>query len=588
MKHFLFSVLFLTASCLVQAQTTYKGWFDNVTEALQNNYNYTVYNTTLFPDSLVQAEYGDGNGGVALFNVSTQGIGEVFDPKSRMYTNYISEYNPYKIDSIALQYTYNYVYEPSAVPDTLIFQFYAGAGYTGDIDTGTFQANPSTGFPKEPFAIVQYDYVQNLGLFAVGQFKYILGKKDATSGPPRVLAIPTNGKVGISVGMNDLFAFTVSYRPGFSYQAGDTIDETVSPRPTNLHSHFKVLFANTPIKVENYDFEQSLTIETSNRYNFNPGWDGHYIPGTAWTNYDQILWSPFYINSRYVMNDAGTNGFAQPDYKTTYCGAGYWPIIIKLTNEWGSADLTSATISWTVNGIAQKDFQWHGKIPQSNNGYDTATIGSALIAVGVSTIKAWVSNPNGGTDSVHIDDTSTTSFYVNPVPNAHFTESQISPQIILFTPDDQSLTSYKWNFGDGSLPISVVSPSHQYAKKGTYTVYLSVVGDFGCPSKFDTMVVITTNSGISNSEPGNSGLSLYPNPFNSSISIDYDIETSSHVTAELYDALGKEICQLINQAQSQGKYHYVIDAETYHLGPGIYTLRFSTGSGYISKKMVKF
>ena len=35
------------------------------------------------------------------------------------------------------------------------------------------------------------------------------------------------------------------------------------------------------------------------------------------------------------------------------------------------------------------------------------------------------------------------------------TESQISTQIILFTPDDQSLTSYKWNFGDGSPAATV-------------------------------------------------------------------------------------------------------------------------------------
>ena len=578
MKNLLLCFLLFATSYTSEAQSVYTGWFDNLNEAYQNSYYYTAYNTTLFPDSLVQALYGNGNSGVELDYVSTNGIGEVFDPKSPIYTHAIKQYNPYSVDSIGLAYIYNYVYEHGAAPDTLIFQYYSKS--TGGIDTSFIPYNPNL--------FVNYDYKRNLGTRAISQYKYILGAKDATSGSVKYITVPTNGVSGINMKPNDLFAFTVSYRPGFVYQVGDTIDENWSTQPTNLHSHFRAIIAN--ITTNTAESEQSLTVTKQVRYNKLPGWNGLYIPGTAWSNYNQILASGFYIHARTIKSDGGLDGFTSPVHPSfvnpsPYCGNETIHAIVNLTNYLGGSKLTSATISWTANNVRQKDYQWTGTISPGNS--TTVTIGSFAFPSGYDSIKAWVSNPNGVKDSLPSNDTAVLNFYVNPLPTAHFTDASISSQLIEFTPDDQALSSYSWNFGDGTASSTATTPSHLYAKSGTFTASLLTRNQYRCGSFFDTTISIVKNSSIPISSEGPFDIYLFPNPFSNIIFVKYKIENSAHVKAELYDVLGNEVCSLIDKTQEPGEYQLAIDEEKYHLKPGIYLLKFTDGNQYASKRIVK-
>ncbi len=412
MKKYLLSALFCLASLFAMGQT---GWFDNYTESQNTGYYYyNLYNNTLFPDSTVQVLYGNGSGGTSLYYVSTQGTGEVFDPKSYMY-NYPIGSNSYNVDSMALRYLYHYVYEPGAAPDTLIFQFYAGTGTVSSgaaIDTGYFAAQPANGFPQEPYATIKYDYKKNLGTGAVGQYKYILNASDTAN---TIVIVPTNGANGIAVSAKKLFAFTVSYRPGFKYKTGDTIDELISPRPKNLHSHFRVLIGNSTSKDAAGDFEESLTIYKGNRYNVDPNWDGLYIPGTAWFAYNQILWADFHIRTKNVTalaasNDAGITLIANPS--GNIC-AGSQLVKVSLEN-FGRKTLKSAKINWSVNGTVQTPYLWTGSL---DSGFKASvTIGGYNFSAGSVNITAFATLPNGVKDSVPTNDTARINFTVNPLP----------------------------------------------------------------------------------------------------------------------------------------------------------------------------
>ena len=69
---------------------------------------------------------------------------------------------------------------------------------------------------------------------------------------------------------------------------------------------------------------------------------------------------------------------------------------IYLTNE-GTAPLTSATITYKVNGVTQKTYNWTGNLATYSVGSIT---GVKLFGnVGTNTITAVVSNPNGGADA---------------------------------------------------------------------------------------------------------------------------------------------------------------------------------------------
>ena len=60
----------------------------------------------------------------------------------------------------------------------------------------------------------------------------------------------------------------------------------------------------------------------------------------------------------------------------------------------------------------------------------------------------------------------------------------------------------------------------------------------------------------------------YPNPFNPSTQISYSIPQKSFVNLKVYDLLGKEISQLINEEKEAGSYEVNFDAST--LSSGVY------------------
>jgi len=49
----------------------------------------------------------------------------------------------------------------------------------------------------------------------------------------------------------------------------------------------------------------------------------------------------------------------------------------------------------------------------------------------------------------------------------------------------------------------------------------------------------------------------YPNPFNPSTTIRYELPDPSNVTILIYDILGREVIQLVNEEQSFGKYQII-------------------------------
>ncbi len=78
------------------------------------------------------------------------------------------------------------------------------------------------------------------------------------------------------------------------------------------------------------------------------------------------------------------------------------PIDVTVKN-YGTAQLTSASISWTVAGISQSGSNFNGALAKG----DTAVVslGTATLGNGINQIKAWTSNPNASTDASNLNDT---------------------------------------------------------------------------------------------------------------------------------------------------------------------------------------
>ena len=76
----------------------------------------------------------------------------------------------------------------------------------------------------------------------------------------------------------------------------------------------------------------------------------------------------------------------------------------------------------------------------------------------------------------------------------------------------------------------------------------------------------------------------FPNPFNPSTTINYQLPVNAHVTLKVFDILGNEIVTLVNEEKSAGEHNVEFDAS--HLGSGIYFYSIIAGEFYQSKKML--
>jgi hypothetical protein len=75
----------------------------------------------------------------------------------------------------------------------------------------------------------------------------------------------------------------------------------------------------------------------------------------------------------------------------------------------------------------------------------------------------------------------------------------------------------------------------------------------------------------------------YPNPFNPTTVVSYQLPATSDVRLSVYDLLGREVAVLVNGKEAPGKYEVTFDAR--NLASGMYLYRLTAGSFGETKKM---
>ena len=140
---------------------------------------------------------------------------------------------------------------------------------------------------------------------------------------------------------------------------------------------------------------------------------------------------------------------------------------------------------------------------------------------------------------------------------------------------------------DGSLPdVNFMHLSHGTHLINSGTIipgrpYNGSSPDLGC---FETDDTLTALKNEVNHKVGYYLSNNFPNPFNPSTEISYQVPVSGHVTLTVYNALGKEIVTIVDEEKIAGIYYIKFSAV--NLASGIYFYTLKTDEYVQTKKMI--
>ena len=161
------------------------------------------------------------------------------------------------------------------------------------------------------------------------------------------------------------------------------------------------------------------------------------------------------------------------------------------------APLVGTLVAFNASASSDPDgsivsYSWNFGDGQSGSG---VTIQHAYSAPGTYTVRLTVTDDDGASDTATQQVTVTQA--ANTPPNAAFTYSPTDPAPGTWVhfdatsshDPDGTITSYSWNFGDGSTG-SGASVYHRFTSAGTYTVRLTVTDDDGASDTVTQQVVV--------------------------------------------------------------------------------------------------
>ncbi len=125
-----------------------------------------------------------------------------------------------------------------------------------------------------------------------------------------------------------------------------------------------------------------------------------------------------------------------------------------------------------------------------------------------------------------------------------------------------------------SVNAFIVSGSKIYAGTQSGLVYQRELSE-----------IITSTGNNSNDVPDHYNLiQNFPNPFNPSTKIQFQIPRSSLITLKIYDVIGNEVRTLVNEYREAGYYETVFNG--YDLTSGVYIYKLISGGSVLTKKML--
>lgn len=163
-------------------------------------------------------------------------------------------------------------------------------------------------------------------------------------------------------------------------------------------------------------------------------------------------------------------------------------------------------------------------------------------------------------------------------PVADFEISEENGEEVQFINQSARATSYRWDFGDGSLPVEGENPSHKYQSSGPFDVILEAMNDCGSDVFIMTISPVT---GIHDKVLAKN-FRIYPNPSEGLIHLDYKNAASKVTALRLFTLSGQQLFyKKINPLQDSRSH----ELDVSRFDKGMYVLKIKTEKGSLSRRI---
>ena len=95
----------------------------------------------------------------------------------------------------------------------------------------------------------------------------------------------------------------------------------------------------------------------------------------------------------------------------------------------------------------------------------------------------------------------------------------------------------------------------------------------------------STVTAINENQSDQQNFNIYPNPFSTNANIEYFLQAPENVLIEAYDVTGRKMTLFTGMSQA-GTHQFNINAKELKLSPGVYMIRFTSGSTTYTQKVV--